>query len=109
VQRLSGAQELLLRFGCRTLHRSREGVGFFLPAEHAPRQARSDRNRPSGKEESRIRKPAPLNTTRLRQPKFKTVQRQTCSSAQSKARNSSTVIPALRMRARRVPTDSSLC
>jgi hypothetical protein len=45
-----------------------KGACFFFQAEHAAREERTDRNRPAGKGESRIRKPAPLKNTRVRHP-----------------------------------------
>ena len=42
----------------------------FLPVEHNAREESADRNLGVGKGESRIRKPAPLNATRVRHPEI---------------------------------------
>ena len=41
------------------------GCGFLCHAERGAHEERADRNRPARKGKSRIRKPAPLKTTRV--------------------------------------------
>src|SRR5258706_7621211 len=58
--------------GCRTLHGFCEGCGFFLHAHPSVREEGTDWNGPVGKMNGGIRKPAPLNTARVRHPKVET-------------------------------------
>src|SRR6195256_482513 len=57
---------------CRTLHGFCEGCGFFFHARPSMREEGPDWNRPVRKMNGGIRKPAPLNTARVRHPVFKT-------------------------------------
>ena len=65
---VGGALGAGLIFGCRTLHGSCEGCGFSSVRNAPNAKTGTDRNRPAGKGESRIRKTAPLKATRMRHP-----------------------------------------
>src|SRR6267143_3287785 len=71
IRCMGGAKACFEFGGCRTLHGFCEGCGFFSHARPSVREERADWNRPVGKKKGGIRKPASLNTARVRDPIFK--------------------------------------
>src|SRR6266403_1189193 len=72
IRCMGGAKARFDFSGCGTLHGFCEGCVLFFHARPSVREEGTDWNRPVGKMKGGIRKPAPLNTARLRHPVFKT-------------------------------------
>src|SRR3977135_1972488 len=72
IRCMGGAKARFDFSGCRTLHGFCEGCGGFFHARPSMREVRPDWHRTAGKMNGGIRKPAPLNTARVRHPVFKT-------------------------------------